>query len=204
MLIAMAGCPSTVFIKEGPGQPTDEASGRAPSGTMGACRVAFSERPPVISKSLWENLSRCTPRTPERYLRIGYGRDAEGRRVELATRVERATGRTFPCDYTYLLNTTDKMYSKLAAGDKCPAYAYDPDKKGNACLFDTSVGESTWLTSAWSCLAFTDTVGEGQSCYRLCEYDDYCAAQVSCAAPDFDLVLCALGVCTPDTKLGVY
>ena len=244
--VIVAGCPATQFINEGPGQATDAASGRVPSGAIGACRVRFSERPPLVNKALWDNLPRCTPRTPRRYLRVGFGRDLDGKRVEqakgnvdaimaalkagaedksgnvrmsrmlrtvqqqglgdvrLSARVERATGRSFPCDYTYLLNTTDKQYSKLASGDTCPAYAFDPKTRRNQCLFDTSMSETTWLTSAWSCLAFTDTVGEGQSCYRLCSFDDYCAAQVSCAAPNFDLVLCALGVCTPERVRGLY
>jgi hypothetical protein len=213
---------------------------------MGACRVAFSQRPPIVNQSLWDNLPKCTARTPQRYVRVGYGRDLEGKRVagakgrveaimaalkagsadktgnvrmnrmlravrqrgltdlRFSARVERTTGRSLPCDYTYLLNTTDKEFSKLAQGDTCPAYAYDAKSGNNSCLFDAAVSESTWLTSAWSCLAFTDTAGEGQSCYRLCSYDDYCAAQVSCAAPDFDLVLCALGVCTPEPMRGRY
>jgi hypothetical protein len=53
-------------------------------------------------------------------------------------------------------------------------------------------------------VAFTGTIGEGQSCYRMCEFDDFCAAQVSCASADLDLLLCALGVCLPEKVAGVY
>ena len=60
-----------------------------------------------------------------------------------------------------------------------------------------------WLTSAWSCVTHTGAVGEEQSCYRLCAYDDYCARQVSCAAPDIDLLLCTLGVCLPEAPTAV-
>jgi hypothetical protein len=90
-----------------------------------------------------------------------------------------------------------------SSSDACPAYAFDPKLRREVCLFDPSVKEASWLTSAWGCLAFTDTVGEGASCYRLCGYDDYCEGQVSCSAPDFDLTLCALGVCTPDRVAGI-
>jgi len=121
---------------------------------------------------------------------------------KLAPRVERASGRTYACDYTYLLGITDKEYKVLENGEVCPAFAFDPKLKQDVCLFDTSIDWATWLTSAWSCMAFTGTVGEGQSCYRLCAYDDFCAAQVSCSAPDFDLVLCSLGVCLPEKVRG--
>ena len=240
----LAGCPATLFYDEGPGQPGDKASGLAPPGSVGVCRVRLSRKPPLVNGELWRNMPMCNKRTPRRYLRIGYGRigapstqdTVETRRIdnvmsvvkevskiddgnrrmlgmlrtvrrealaepELASRVERASGRTYACDYSYLLNITNKEYRVLSSG-VCPAFAYDAKQKRNVCLFDTSIDWATWLTSAWSCMAFTGTVGEGQSCYRLCAYDDYCAEQVSCAAPDFDLVLCSLGVCMPEKMRG--
>lgn len=241
----MAGCPATLFYDEGPGQPGDKASGIAPPGSVGVCRVRLSRKPPIVNEELWRNMPVCNKRTPRRYLRVGYGKigapssedTIATRRVDkimsvvknaggiqdgnvrmlgmlrsvkrealddadLASRVERASGRTYACDYTYLLNITDKEYRALDGG-VCPAFAYDAKQKRDVCLFDTAIDWTTWLTSAWSCMAFTGTVGEGQSCYRLCSYDDYCAAQVSCAAPDFDLVLCSLGVCMPDKMRGL-
>ena len=118
----------------------------------------------------------------------------------LETRVERASGRTFPCDYSYLFGTTQKQLGTQS----CAALAYDPKLRSEQCLFDANVASAVWLTSVWDCLAFTETVGEGGSCHRMCDYDDYCAAQVSCAAPDFDLVLCSLGVCLPEKVRGIY
>lgn len=123
----------------------------------------------------------------------------------LRPRLERASGRTFACDYAYLFETTSRAYTKVSATqDQCPAYAYDPVRRGEVCLFDMSRQASQWLTGAWSCLAFTETVGEGASCYRLCDYDDHCAAQVSCSRADFDLMLCAMGVCMPEEVAGFY
>lgn len=240
---ALTGCPKTEFIDEGSGQPGDRASGIAPPGAIGACRVPNTKRPPIVNAELWGHLKECNKKTPRRYLRVGYGRAfggndeaAEARmkvlletlakatgedgnvamlttlrtvqrqalqNEELASRVERASSRTFACDYTYLLNTTRKQYEKLE-GQACPAAAYDPEMRREVCLFDTRVTEATWLTSAWGCLAFTDTLGEGRSCHRLCAYDDYCAGQVSCAQPDFDLALCAMGVCTPEKVAGIF
>jgi hypothetical protein len=121
---------------------------------------------------------------------------------KFSARIERQTSRTFACDYTYLFNTTEKQYRRLS-DDPCPAYAYDRKQRQEVCMFDLNVREAVWLTSAWSCLAFTETVGEGGSCYRLCAYDDFCEAQVGCSAPDFDLALCALGVCTPERVAGI-
>jgi hypothetical protein len=119
-----------------------------------------------------------------------------------ASRIERASGRTFACDYSYLFSTAEKR-RKAASDDACPAYAFDAKEKREVCLFDMTLQEARWLTSAWGCLAFTDTVGEGGSCHRLCDYDDHCSAQVSCAAADFDLTLCALGVCVPEKTAGI-
>lgn len=122
----------------------------------------------------------------------------------LLSRIERASGRTYSCDYHYLLRTTAKHLTKKGKETACPAVAWDPEKRQEACLFDTTMPEAVWLTSSWGCVAFTGTLGEGQSCYRMCEYDDYCASQVSCASPDMDLLLCALGVCLPEKVAGIY
>jgi hypothetical protein len=236
----LVGCPKTEYFNEGSGQPTDRASGKAPSGSVGACQVPNTKRPPIVNPALWDNLRVCNTRTPRRYLRLGYSRqqggeiEVEERRMALVmkaladgtgekdgnvqvlgmlravrqaaatderlrARVERASGRTFACDYTYLLNTTRKVYDKLSvAEDSCSAYAFDPKTRTETCLFDVNLEASRWLTSSWTCLAFTETVGEGASCHRLCAYDDYCSAQVSCSRPDFDLAMCALGVCMPE------
>lgn len=240
----LVGCPSTEFFYEGQGQASDRSTGTAPAGSIGACKLPRSKRPPIVSEALWDDLRVCNKRTPRRYLRLGYGKvddppDApserrvraimkaleEGNNVkdgnvrmsgmlrsvrrealtepELAVRVERSSGRTFPCDYTYLFNTTEKRYKELE-GSACPARAFNPKARAEQCLFDERRTETLWLTSAWSCLAFTETVGEGQSCYRLCAYDDHCAAQSSCAAPDFDLILCSLGVCLPEKVKGLF
>jgi hypothetical protein len=122
--------------------------------------------------------------------------------VDLQARIQRGGARTFVCDYTYLLHTTSDAQKKDEQGP-CPAKAYDVKLRDEVCLFDMTRVEAQWLTGAWGCLADTDTVGEGKSCYRLCEYDDYCASQVSCAAPDLDLLLCALGICLPEKYAGV-
>jgi hypothetical protein len=243
--VALVGCPSTMFIDEGTGQPGDRASGFAPPGSIGACRLLGSKRPPIVEKELWDHLRVCNKRTPHRYVRIGYGEvlheDTEDDRQmklimaalghaytevdgnvkmlrmlravqqaalhdeELASRVDRWSGRTYACDYTYLFGTTEKTYSKLGVGeDPCPAYVFDPKLRRDVCLFDLSVKEAKWLESAWDCLAFTDTLGEGESCHRMCAFDDYCSAQVSCARGDFDLVLCGLGVCMPERRQGIF
>ncbi|MCC6524761.1 MAG: hypothetical protein IT373_19040 [Polyangiaceae bacterium] len=127
---------------------------------------------------------------------------------ELRSRVERASSRTFSCDYTTLFGTMDKQYQTLAGANACPAHVYDPLVKGEVCLFDLALPEAQrgalWLTGSWDCFAHTGTPGEGVSCYRMCAYDDHCAAQVSCGVSDFDLLLCALGVCMPEKAEGFY
>ena len=70
-------------------------------------------------------------------------------------------------------------------------------------LFDTTRDEVVWLTSSWSCATHTGALGEHTSCFQLCAYDDYCAKQVSCSAPDIDLLLCAMGVCIPEPRVGI-
>jgi hypothetical protein len=244
--MVLIGCPKTEFFDEGRGQPGDRATGKAPPGSVGACKLLYSKRPPLVNKTLWDNLKPCNRRTPRRYLRIGYSgmlnmrKENEELRLQyvmealtaadksedgnvrmrgmlravrraaldddkLQSRVERSTGRTFACDYAYLLRTTEKQYTKVSLdGDACPAYAYDPKSRQDVCLFDTSLEAARWLTSAWSCLAYTDTLGEGGSCYQLCAYDDHCASQVSCSQPDFDLVMCTLGICMPEKAEAIY
>jgi hypothetical protein len=72
-----AGCAtSTEFIKEGPGQPSDRASGAVPDGALGVCKVPLSKRPPLVNASLWEHAKNCNAKTPERFLRLGYGNSA--------------------------------------------------------------------------------------------------------------------------------
>lgn len=240
----LIGCPETEFPDEGSGQPSDRATGKAPPGSIGACRVPQARRPPIINEELWKHLPECNRRSPRRYLRVGYSNinnpvdDEESLRMryimqelkkahkepdgntrmlmltravqqaalkdpKLAVRVERASGRTFACDYAYLLHTTEAEYAKVQS-DNCPAYAYDPRIRRDNCMFDLKHEETHWLASGWACLAFTDTLGEGESCHRLCAYDDYCSSQIGCAQPDFELVMCALGVCTPEKVAGLY
>ncbi|MFO0553201.1 MAG: hypothetical protein U0271_32735 [Polyangiaceae bacterium] len=118
----------------------------------------------------------------------------------LVSRVARESARTSECDYSYLFNTMETQFTKLHNGDKCAVYAYDQVDKKQVCLFNTELHEATWLTSTWSCTTRTGNVGKGESCLRLCAYDDYCAQQVSCAVFDVDLTLCALGVCLPELE----
>ena len=239
----LVGCPKTQFFDEGPGESTDRAAGIAPAGSIGACRVPNTKRPPLVNPELWKNLRQCSKRTPRRYLQLGYGIETGGvdERAEkrmtalmdalrkgatekdgnlamvntlrevrrqalddpkLASRVERASGRTSACDYAYLFNTMQKGYGELE-GKRCPAVAFDPRLRTDVCLFDLGMKESLWITSAWDCLAFTETLGEGESCHRLCSYDDFCAAQVNCAQPDYDLAMCALGICMPEKVAGI-
>ena len=120
----------------------------------------------------------------------------------LRNRVSAQTTKDGICDYGYLLNTMASQHEKLAKGDKCIVHAYDTVVRGEVCLFDSANAEAVWLTSSWSCLAHTGALGEAESCYRRCGYDDYCAKQVSCAEPDIDLLLCALGVCIPEPRAG--
>ncbi len=243
--ISLAGCPATEFYKEGPGTASDRASGIAPLGSLGACRIPHTRRPPLVNKALWDNLKRCGEKTPRRYLRVGYGRNLEGKidtdataRIErvmdsiqaaakekdgntrmlgmlrdvrryaatdqrLVARIERSGSRTYPCDYRYLFSTMIQQHQK-AKSDRCPVYVYDPKLRREHCLFDTTLEGTSWLTSSWGCFAFTNTIGEGESCYRKCSYDDYCAAQVSCSSSDFDLIMCTLGVCIPEQAAGLY
>jgi hypothetical protein len=118
----------------------------------------------------------------------------------LKDRVNRESTRTSACDFTYLLNTMEDESTALRNGDRCAVYAYDQVDRQEVCLFDTQVEEGVWFTSTWACTTRTGTFGKGESCHKLCDYDDYCARQVSCVQPDVDLGLCALGVCTPEEE----
>jgi hypothetical protein len=62
-----------MFFDEGAGQPAEGAAGQAPPGSVGACRVPNSKRPPMVNLLLWNHLKFCTTKTPRRYVRIGYG-----------------------------------------------------------------------------------------------------------------------------------
>jgi hypothetical protein len=128
-------------------------------------------------------------------------RDAAAKDPLLRDRITRdPASRT--CDFAYLFNTMSKERARLEQGNACVAEAYDPKARSEVCLFDTARQEASWLGSGWDCMTHTSASGSEQSCHRLCAYDDYCARQVSCAAPDLDLVLCALGVCLPEARAG--
>lgn len=240
-LASASGCASTEFFNEGPGQPSDRASGTVPAGSIGVCKRPLSKKPPIVNAELWEHAPPCTGKTPPSYIRLGYGqriagsdvpadqqldkimaslreapkedggnaqfvsmirsiRDAAIKDRDMRFRVAKETARTGVCDYSYMLDTMGKEHDRLFSGDKCAAYAYDPKAKHEACLFDTQNAEAVWLTSAWDCVTFTNSAGEELSCHRLCAYDDYCARQVSCAAPDIDLLLCTIGICLPEPR----
>lgn len=240
------GCSYTQFYYEGPGSPSDRASGVVPDGSLGVCRIPSSKRPPIVNEKLWEDSRPCSAQTPDRFIRIGYGPGLAGavtdadadknmerllnvlregqkedvgnnqvvstlrnlhdyglRDPELRDRVSRETARSSVCDYTYLLNTMSRERGKLAQGDRCAAQAFDGKARTEVCLFDTARDEVVWLTSSWSCATHSGAIGEHTSCFQLCAYDDYCAKQVSCSAPDIDLLLCAMGVCIPEPRAGI-
>ncbi|NUP04667.1 MAG: hypothetical protein HOW73_01245 [Polyangiaceae bacterium] len=118
---------------------------------------------------------------------------------ELKDRVSRESARPEACDFSYLLNVMHDQALKLRPGsDPCAVYAYDQSDRQEICLFDTEVEQAVWLSGAWACMTRTGVVGKGESCHKLCAFDDYCSRQVSCAQPDIDLALCALGVCLPE------
>lgn len=241
--VVVAGC-ATQFYYEGPGTPPERTTGSVPEGVNGVCRMPNTARPVIVDEKLWEHARTCTPRTPTRFIRLGYvpvaaGNEAEARKEQekllaslkegekpdggnvtmvslmrnlhdrglketlLRTRVSRQTTHDGTCDYTYLLNTMSKQRAKLSKGDKCATRAYDTLTRTETCLFDTSREEAVWLTSSWSCVTHTGALGEESSCFRLCAYDDYCAKHVSCATPDVDLLMCAMGVCVPEARAGI-
>lgn len=238
-------CASTEFFNEGPGQPSDRATGTVPPGSIGVCKRSGTRRPPLVSERLWEDARPCTGRTPASFIRLGYGHSSDGGDVEtdaqmaktmqivaeaargdagrpaftgmmrglreqaakdpwMRDRVFHPSATTGSCDIASLLATMQVERGKIDRGDRCAAYAYDSKLRGETCIFDAARDEVVWLTSAWSCVTHTGALGEAQSCYRLCAYDDYCARQVSCAAPDLDLLLCTLGVCLPEAREGFY
>jgi hypothetical protein len=235
---------STEFYNEGPGLPTDKATGTVPEGVLGVCRMPNTARPVIVDVKLWEHARTCTPRTPARFVHLGYtplnatneadaikeqelilaeikaGQVDEGgnnrlvalmrnlherglKDPTLRSRVSRQTTRDYTCDYTFLLNTMSRQRDRLFKGEKCATRAYDSVVRGETCLFDVARDESVWLTSSWSCVTHTSTSGDESSCFRMCGYDDYCAKYVSCATPDVDLTMCALGVCVPEARAGI-
>ncbi|MCC6558435.1 MAG: hypothetical protein IT372_36315 [Polyangiaceae bacterium] len=240
-----AGCAATEYINEGPGQPSDRASGALPAGSVGVCKLPFTIRPAIVNPDLWEHAKPCTPRTPASFIRLGYakegsaGRDpeaeqladkalatlTEGQKIDggnnqmtaiiravrtyaarndlLRDRIARESPQEHVCDFTYLLNTMSSSRGKLTP-EPCTAEVFDPELRKEVCLFDVGRPEGLWLTSGWDCVTFTGALGNEQSCYRLCGYDDYCARQVYCAAPDLDLLLCTLGVCLPEPRAAIY
>jgi hypothetical protein len=244
--MAAGGCAtSTEFYYEGPGSPPDRATGTVPDGVIGVCRMANTARPILVNEKLWENARVCTPRTPTRFVRLGYtpiaalneaeaikeqektltvlkdGQREDGGNNQLVAlmrslherglkdpmlrdRVSRQTTHDGICDYTYLLNTMAKQREKIAKGDKCAAQAYDTAQRTEVCLFDPTHDETVWLTGSWSCVTHTGALGDDASCFRLCNYDEYCAKHVSCGAPDVDLLMCALGVCVPEQRAGIF
>lgn len=241
-LLPAAGCVSTEFINEGPGQPSEKASGALPPGSVGVCKLPLTKRPAIVSPELWDHAKSCNARTPPSYLRLGHasagaaGQDLEaeqqaarvlaalpeGMKVEggnnlmtstirsvrtyaarndvLRDRIARESPLEHVCDFTYLLNTMTASRGRIEPDQPCTAEVFDPELRRNVCLFDVSRPEALWLTSGWDCVTFTGALGNEQSCYRLCGYDDYCARQVYCAAGDLDLLLCTLGVCLPEPR----
>jgi hypothetical protein len=240
-----AGCAtSTEFINEGPGAPTDRATGTVPEGSLGVCRQPNTARPIIADQKLWEHARTCTPNTPARFVRLGYRpvnasneadalkeqetilavlkegakddggnnklvalmrslHDRGAKDPNLTERVSRQTTHDYICEYSYLLGTMARERAKLAHGDKCTARAYDSVVRGETCLFDTARDETVWLTSSWSCVTHTGALGTESSCFRMCAYDEFCAKHVSCATPDVDLTMCALGVCVPLARAGI-
>jgi hypothetical protein len=245
-LCAAAGCATTEFPQEGPGQPTPRAAGTLPPGSIGVCKQPFTKRPPIVTEELWEHAKPCSPRTPASYIRLGYakagsagvdpeaeqlvervlgalseGTKADGgnnqitralrtvrshaaKRDELRDRVARESPAEQACDFTYLLNTMQAARTRLSPDDPCTARVFDPETRADVCLFDMKRPEAAWVTSGWDCMTFTGALGSEASCHRLCNYDDYCARQVYCAAGDLDLMLCAMGVCLPESRSGVH
>ncbi|WP_441286561.1 hypothetical protein ACSRUE_29970 [Sorangium sp. KYC3313] len=70
-----AGCASTEYVNEGPGQPTPRASGSLPPGSVGVCKQPLTKRPPIVSEELWAHAKPCTSRTPPSTIRLGYAKD---------------------------------------------------------------------------------------------------------------------------------
>ncbi len=240
------GCASTQFYNEGPGSPSDRASGVVPDGSIGVCRVPNSKRPPIVNEKLWEDSRPCSAQTPERFIRLGYGpglagavtdADAdknmerllnvlrEGQKEDVGNNQVVSTLRNLhdyglrirtcaiasparqraPASATTRTCSTRCRASAASSprGDRCAAQAFDGKQRNEVCLFDTARDEVVWLTSSWSCATHVGAIMEHTSCFQLCAYDDYCAKQVSCSAPDIDLLLCAMGVCIPEPRVGI-
>jgi hypothetical protein len=70
------GCASTEFFYEGPGQAPDRTNGTVPAGSVGVCRRPQSRKPPIVNATLWDHAPVCTGRTPDSFIRLGYGREA--------------------------------------------------------------------------------------------------------------------------------
>ena len=92
-LCAAAGCATTEFPQEGPGQPTPRAAGTLPPGSIGVCKQPFTKRPPIVTEELWEHAKPCSPRTPASYIRLGYAKaGSAGVDPEAEQLVERVLG----------------------------------------------------------------------------------------------------------------
>ena len=76
------GCASTEYIPEGPGQPPERTKGTVPAGSVGVCKRPQSRKPPIVNPALWEHASVCTARTPDTFIRIGYGREANAQSMQ--------------------------------------------------------------------------------------------------------------------------
>ncbi|MBK8257617.1 MAG: hypothetical protein IPK82_33725 [Polyangiaceae bacterium] len=72
------GCASTEFVPEGPGQPPERSKGTVPSGSVGTCRRPQTRKPPIVNAAVWEHSPVCTSRTPDSFVRLGYGREPSG------------------------------------------------------------------------------------------------------------------------------
>jgi hypothetical protein len=71
-VVGAACSTSTEFINEGPGLPSDRATGTVPDGVLGVCRMPNTARPIIADVKLWEHARTCTPRTPARFIHLGY------------------------------------------------------------------------------------------------------------------------------------
>ncbi|MEZ4299643.1 MAG: hypothetical protein R3B70_32135 [Polyangiaceae bacterium] len=68
------GCASTEFVPEGPGQPPERSKGTVPVGAVGVCKRPQTRKPPMVAQAVWEHATACTSRTPDTFVRLGYGR----------------------------------------------------------------------------------------------------------------------------------
>src|SRR6185436_11747018 len=62
----------TEYYNEGPGLPSERASGTVPEGVNGVCRRPTTMRPLIVEEKLWEHTRTCSPQTPARFIRLGY------------------------------------------------------------------------------------------------------------------------------------